>query len=92
MAAADGRQQVYPEDVKALLPPVLGHRIMMTPDAILRGEKVHEILERVVGRIKPPLLGAGGNGAPTGEGRGDGRPRSRAGLRSRQGAGAKSGR
>src|SRR3954463_13888952 len=32
MAAADGRMQVYPEDVKVLLRPVLGHRLMLTPD------------------------------------------------------------
>ncbi|HZU74868.1 MAG TPA: MoxR family ATPase [Acidimicrobiales bacterium] len=58
MAAADGRQQVYPEDIKALLTPVLGHRVMMTPDAVLRGEGVADILERVVGRIKPPMVSA----------------------------------
>src|SRR5206468_3407131 len=55
MAAADGRDRVYPEDVKSLLRPVLGHRIMLTPDAVLRGETVDEILDRVVSRIKPPL-------------------------------------
>jgi MoxR-like ATPase len=57
-AAADGRARVYPEDVKALLRPVLGHRMMLTPDATLRGEVVDDVLERVVGQIKPPLLGA----------------------------------
>src|SRR5436190_22498611 len=54
-AAADGRLRVYPEDVKALLRPVLGHRMMLTPDAVLRGETVDNVLDRVVGRIKPPL-------------------------------------
>src|SRR3954447_5911824 len=55
MAASDGRDTVYPEDVKALLRPVLAHRMMMTPDAVLRGETVDDVLERVVSRIKPPL-------------------------------------
>ncbi len=55
MAASDGRKQVFPEDVKSLLRPVLGHRIMMTPDAVLRGDDVDSVLERVVTRIKPPL-------------------------------------
>ena len=59
MAASDGRDNVYPEDVKALLRPVMGHRIMLTPDAVLRGETVDDILDRVVSRIKPPL-GVGG--------------------------------
>ncbi len=61
-AAADGRARVYPEDVKALLRPVLAHRMMMTPDAVLRGEIIDDVLERVVGQIKPPLL-ASDNGA-----------------------------
>jgi MoxR-like ATPase len=54
-AAADGRARVYPEDVTALLRPVLGHRLMLTPDAVLRGDTIDDVLERVVGRIKPPL-------------------------------------
>ena len=55
LAAADGRQQVYPEDVRALLNPVLNHRILLTPDAMLRGETVDDVLERCVARIKPPM-------------------------------------
>jgi MoxR-like ATPase len=65
MAAADGRSEVFPEDVKALLRPVLGHRIMLTPDAVLRGETVDNILERVVARIKPPLGIANGSAPHT---------------------------
>jgi len=55
LAAADGREQVYPEDVRALLSPVLNHRILLTPDAMLRGETVDDVLERCVSRIKPPM-------------------------------------
>jgi MoxR-like ATPase len=65
MAAADGRSQVYPEDVKALLTPVIGHRVMLTPDAVLRGEDVTDVLDRVVGRIKPPMVaGTAAAGVP----------------------------
>jgi MoxR-like ATPase len=60
MAAADGRDSVYAEDVRALLTPVLNHRLMLTPDAVLRGETAESVLERVVARVKPPL----GVGAP----------------------------
>ncbi|MEY2471109.1 MAG: MoxR-like ATPase [Actinomycetota bacterium] len=63
-AAADGRARVYPEDVKALLRPVLAHRMMMTPDAVLRGEAIDDVLDRVVGQIKPPLGVTSSNGAP----------------------------
>ncbi len=55
MAAADGRLQVYPEDVKVLLRPVLAHRLMLTPDAILRGESVDDVLDRIINRVKTPL-------------------------------------
>jgi hypothetical protein len=55
LAAADGRGTVYPEDVRALLRPVLAHRIMLTPDAVLRGETVDDVIERALGKVKPPL-------------------------------------
>jgi MoxR-like ATPase len=55
MAAADGRWTVYPEDVHALLRPVLAHRVMLSPEAILRGETVEDVLDRVTNRIKAPL-------------------------------------
>ncbi|HVM54452.1 MAG TPA: MoxR family ATPase [Acidimicrobiales bacterium] len=55
LAAADGREQVYPEDVRALLNPVLNHRTLLTPDALLRGETVDDVLERAVSKIKPPM-------------------------------------
>jgi MoxR-like ATPase len=55
MAAADGREQVYYEDVKAILRPVLAHRLMLTPDAVLRGETVDDVIERAISRVKPPL-------------------------------------
>jgi MoxR-like ATPase len=55
MAAADGRDRVYPEDVKAIVRPVLAHRLMLTPDAVLRGETVDDVIERAMSRVKPPL-------------------------------------
>ncbi|MEY2425945.1 MAG: MoxR-like ATPase [Actinomycetota bacterium] len=55
MAASDGRWTVYPEDVRALLGPVLAHRIMLSPEAVLRGEGVEDVLERVTNRVKAPL-------------------------------------
>jgi MoxR-like ATPase len=69
LAAADGRAVVYPEDIKALLRPVLAHRLMLTSDATLRGETVDTILERVVSKVKPPLgvkeTASNGNGSGT---------------------------
>jgi len=55
LAAADGRDKVYPEDVKALLQPILAHRLLLTPDAQLRGETVDDVLERIISKARAPL-------------------------------------
>ena len=57
MAAASGREDVYPDDVKALLYPVMAHRLVLTAEATLRGESVERLLERVVSRVNAPLVG-----------------------------------
>lgn len=54
LAASDGREDVFPDDVRTVLRPVLAHRIFLNPDAVLRGETEDDVLERVVNRIKPP--------------------------------------
>src|SRR4051794_39346277 len=43
LAASDGREHVYPDDVRAVLRPVLGHRVILNPDAILRGESIEAV-------------------------------------------------
>jgi MoxR-like ATPase len=65
LAASDGRADVYPDDVRHVLFPIMAHRLILAPDSILRGETVETILERVVGRVKAPLMAdvrAGGDG------------------------------
>ena len=65
LAASDGRTDVYPDDVRHILHPIMAHRLILAPDAILRGETIEAILERVVGRVKAPLMHdvkAGGDG------------------------------
>ena len=57
LAASDGRQHVYPDDVRAVLRPVLGHRMILNPDAILRGDGVDAVLERITASVKPPVSG-----------------------------------
>jgi MoxR-like ATPase len=54
LAASDGRTDVYPDDVRAVLQPIMAHRVFLNPDAVLRGETIEAVLERVVGRVKPP--------------------------------------
>ncbi len=57
LAASDGRDHVYPDDVRSVLPPILAHRVILNPDAVLRGETVEGLLERLVGKVKPPSGG-----------------------------------
>ncbi len=54
VAAAAGREDVYPDDVRQVLAPVFAHRLVLTPDAQLRDETVDKVIERIVGRVKPP--------------------------------------
>ena len=58
LAASDGRTDVYPDDVRTVLKPILAHRIILNPEAVLRGETVDDVLERVVSKVKPPSTGA----------------------------------
>jgi MoxR-like ATPase len=61
-AASQGRDVVLPDDVRALLGPVIEHRLILTPDAQLRDESVSAVLERILARIPVPL-GVGESGA-----------------------------
>ena len=54
LAASDGRTDVYPDDVLAVLKPVLNHRIVVHPDHLIRGETVDAVMERVITAVKPP--------------------------------------
>jgi MoxR-like ATPase len=53
LAAIRGRDYVVPEDIKALVPLTLAHRLILTPDAELRGRTPQLILESVL--EKTPL-------------------------------------
>ncbi|HET7433182.1 MAG TPA: MoxR family ATPase [Thermoanaerobaculia bacterium] len=55
LAASDGREHVYPDDVRAVLRPVMAHRIVLNPDAMLRGDTIDAVLERMTSAVKPPL-------------------------------------
>jgi MoxR-like ATPase len=65
LAASNGREDVYPDDVKRVLYPALSHRCILTPDATLREETIENVIERIVGRIKPPVKVAGATRART---------------------------
>ena len=55
MAASQVRDDVVPDDVKALVKAVLVHRLVLTPDAQLRDETVEGVIDRIVHRVKVPV-------------------------------------
>ena len=48
------RAEVYPEDVQALAPYVLGHRIWLAPHAAGRGVRVEDVIGDIVDRVPIP--------------------------------------
>jgi len=54
LAASQGREDVIPEDVKTLARPVLAHRLLLSPDAALRGERLDDVIDRLIARVRVP--------------------------------------
>jgi MoxR-like ATPase len=53
-ALTDGRGYVVPEDLKALIEPVYAHRLLLSPDAQVRGVLATDVLREVVGSVAVP--------------------------------------
>ena len=59
-AAIQGRVYVTPDDVKAMLEPILNHRMVLQPEAQMRGTSIAKVIEDVAGSISVP----GSQGSP----------------------------
>jgi MoxR-like ATPase len=55
MAAADERDYVIPDDVKALAVPSLAHRIIVTADAVMTGRSPEVILTEILAETPVPV-------------------------------------
>ena len=53
-AALDGRDYVIPDDVKALAPAVLRHRVLLSAAAEIEGRPVEGVIERLIQEIEAP--------------------------------------
>jgi MoxR-like ATPase len=53
-AAVEGRHYVTPDDVKAVLRPVLTHRMILRPEAQMRGASVEEIIQGIAHGVPVP--------------------------------------
>jgi MoxR-like ATPase len=54
-AALEGRGFVLPDDVAAVVRPVLGHRLLLDVDRQLRGATVERVLSNVLGSVPVPV-------------------------------------
>ena len=57
-AAAQGRNFVLPDDVKALAVPVWAHRIVVDPDAAFSGATSEGVIQRALTSVPAPAVGA----------------------------------
>ncbi|TAJ14636.1 MoxR family ATPase [Marinilabiliaceae bacterium JC017] len=53
-AALEGRDFVTPDDVKKVLYPVLGHRIILTPEKEMEGVKPETVIKQIVDNVEIP--------------------------------------
>lgn len=54
-AGIHGRDFVLPDDIKYLAPFVLTHRMMVSPQAQLRGRQAHQLVEDIVESVSVPV-------------------------------------
>ncbi len=54
-AALDGRDFVIPDDVQALAGPVLAHRLLPTPEALVSHDLPEQVLAKLVDRLPLPV-------------------------------------
>jgi len=54
-AAILGREFVLPDDIKQVAPPVLCHRLMVAPQAQLRGRSASELVADIVAAVPVPV-------------------------------------
>jgi MoxR-like ATPase len=57
IAAADERDYVIPDDVKALAVPVLAHRVIATADAVMSGKTPAMVLQELLREVMVPVAG-----------------------------------
>jgi MoxR-like ATPase len=55
LAALRRRDFVLPDDIKALVPACLAHRIILSPEARLRGRRPEQLLDEIVAAVPVPV-------------------------------------
>ena len=60
LAGIRGQEFVTPDEVKRMLRPVLGHRLILKAESRLRKVPYEAVLEEVLDRVPVPVLSEGG--------------------------------
>jgi len=55
-AFLEGRNYVIPDDAKNMVPPVLNHRLILSPEARIERKTIDEILEEVLNQVFIPVI------------------------------------
>jgi MoxR-like ATPase len=53
-AALEGRDFITPDDVKALVAPVLAHRVTLSPEAEMEGMSLDDLIRRIFEQVEVP--------------------------------------
>jgi MoxR-like ATPase len=56
-AAAEGRDYVIPDDVKALAPSVLAHRLLVAPETEMSGRSAGDVIDDLISSVAVPIRG-----------------------------------
>jgi MoxR-like ATPase len=54
LAASEGREYVVPDDIKLLFGPVVEHRLVLSPEAVMTGVELPEVLAEVLRSVPVP--------------------------------------
>ncbi|MDQ6837614.1 MAG: MoxR family ATPase [Actinomycetota bacterium] len=53
-AIAEGRSYVVPQDIKAIAPAVMGHRLILTSEAEVEGRRVDDLVDGILASVPVP--------------------------------------
>jgi MoxR-like ATPase len=54
LAAMQGRDFVTPEDILFVIPPVLRHRIVLTPEKEMEGAQTDDVIQQIIQSMEIP--------------------------------------
>lgn len=53
-AAIQGRDFITPEDIKSMAHPVIGHRVILTPEKEMEGVSTQDVIAQIIDKIEVP--------------------------------------